>query len=229
MSDRLEPVEPECRNDTEREYSIRLELFAQAASGFVDTVSRLRDGDWTRPALGEWDVRGLVGHTSRALSTVDSYLAMGSGAPQLDDPVEYFLAVLPDPADPQARARQNAAIAERGRQAGVDLGDDPAAALDQLAERVTALVRSATARAPVATPAGTMTLSSYLPTRTFELTVHTLDLARAIQLPAPAVLSHAVAASCELAGRLASRRANAADVLLGILGRDIPQQRLNVL
>ena len=30
---------------------------------------------WERPGLGEWDIRALVGHTSRSLLTVEIYLA----------------------------------------------------------------------------------------------------------------------------------------------------------
>jgi hypothetical protein len=48
-----------------------------------------------------------------------------------------------------------------------------------------------------------MTLIDYLPTRTFELTVHSLDLARALGIESLAVLGPAVSACCELAGRLA--------------------------
>ena len=207
----------------------RLNVFEQAVSGFIGVVSSLHDPDWTRPALGAWNVRALVGHTSRALSTIEAYLAKGGSTPQLADPVDYFLAVLPDPSDPEQRARQEAAIAQRGQQSGAELGEDPAGAVVQLAERVLDLVHASAADAPVDTPAGAMTLSSYLPTRSFELTVHTLDLTRAVDLPAPEVLAPAVSAACELAGRLAARRSNAADILLGALGRKIPPESRNAL
>lgn len=225
MGDRPNDASPETPNDSEGSVS---DVFERAASGFVEAVSSLRDADWSRPALGEWDVRALVGH-SRALSTVDTYLANGGGAPQLDDPIEYFLAVLADPTDPERRARLDAAVAERGQQAGAELGENPARAVTQLAERVGTLVRASAADAPVATPAGTMTLSTYLPTRSFELTVHTLDLTRAVDLPTPAVLGPPMSAACELAGRLAARRSNVADILLGVVGRDVPPQRRNAL
>lgn len=226
MGDSLKSAMPATPDGTER--SVR-DVFERAASGFVEVVSSLHDPDWARPALGAWDVRALVGHTSRALLTVEAYLAKGGGAPQLTDPIGYFLAVLPDPSDPEQRARQDAAIAQRGQQSGAELGEDPAGAVIQLAERVLDLVHASAADAPVDTPAGTMTLSSYLPTRSFELTVHTLDLARAVDLPTPAVLAPAVSAACELAGRLAARRSNAADILLGVLGREIPPESRSAL
>jgi len=48
--------------------------FADAAGWFVRTAAIVGDR-WDRPGLGEWDVRSLVGHTSRALLTVETYLA----------------------------------------------------------------------------------------------------------------------------------------------------------
>ena len=62
-----------------------------------------------------------------------------------------------------------------------------------------------------------------------ELTVHTLDLTRAVDLPNPAVLGPAMSPACELAGRPAARRSNVADILFGILGRAIPPQARNAL
>jgi hypothetical protein len=47
--------------------------FTDAARWFVQMVPLVGER-WNRPALGEWDVRALVGHTSRALLTVEMYL-----------------------------------------------------------------------------------------------------------------------------------------------------------
>jgi hypothetical protein len=40
----------------------------------VATAAQVGDR-WDAPGLGEWDVRALVGHTSRAMLTVEAYLA----------------------------------------------------------------------------------------------------------------------------------------------------------
>ena len=135
--------------------------------------------------------------------------------------MEYFLAV--------RGATSPAAIAQRGRETGEALGEDPAAAVRELVQRVTALVRNTQDDALVATPAGAMTLIDYLPTRTFELAVHTLDLARALGLPPPAALAPAVAASLELAGAIGSRLPSAGDLLLLLTGRTGLPENLSVL
>lgn len=200
------------------------EIFRLAASAFANAVARISDDDWDKPGLGEWDVRSLVGHTTRALLTVETYLASGSGPPELTDPVEYYLAMLGDPADTADTARRaavNAAVAERGRQAGAELGVDPARYVTTTMERVVALVENSGADAPLATSAGTMTLEAYLPTRIFELAVHTLDLHRALHSDPDPQLDPAIALTWELLGQIARRRHRQADLVLSVTGRDV--------
>lgn len=193
--------------------------FDGAAAGFMALVARVPGDAWERPALGVWDVRALAGHTSRALTTIEAYLGGLSEGPPVGSPVDYYLKVMPRPPAPGSYAA-DAAIAERGRAAGEALGPDPAAAVATLASRVRALVARTPDDAPVASPAGPMTLAAYLPTRTFELTVHSLDLARAVGAELPPELGPAVTACCELAGAIAGRRPDAANLLLLVTGRD---------
>ncbi|MCU1522504.1 MAG: hypothetical protein JWN19_2889, partial [Arthrobacter sp.] len=127
-----------------------------AAQAFLELVGQVPEDAWSKPALGDWDVRGLTGHASRALTTVETYLAAPASGPRQDGPVSYFLTV--------RRGTSAEAIAQRGRETGDALGSDPAGAVQELVQRITALVRSTPDDALLATPAGTMTLVDYLPT-----------------------------------------------------------------
>ena len=145
--------------------------FADAAAWFVATTALVGDR-WSEPGLGEWDVRSLVGHTSRSLLTVEAYLAQPAPAAEISSPDGYVRATRAIAAGP--------AVAVRGREAGAALGADPAAAVAEIAARVLPLVGSCDGTELVTTIAGGMRLSDYLPTRTFELAVHTTDLATAL-------------------------------------------------
>lgn len=145
--------------------------FADAARWFVDTVALVGDR-WNEAALGEWDVRALVGHTSRSFLTVEQCLDRPAEVVEVSSAADYFRAV--------SAAAAAAAVAERGRQAGTALGADPADAVAQIAARVLRLVDGRDGTELVTTIVGGMRLADYLPTRTFELAVHTADLATAL-------------------------------------------------
>ncbi|HWJ53602.1 MAG TPA: maleylpyruvate isomerase N-terminal domain-containing protein, partial [Propionibacteriaceae bacterium] len=105
-----------------------------------------------------------------------------------------------------------------GRAAGVALGDDPAAAVRALVDRVLPLV-AGDDDPLITTAGGGMRLRQYLPTRTFELVVHGLDIARAAGLPAPdystGLLTEVLALTAEAA--VLGRRGP--EVLLALTGR----------
>jgi len=105
--------------------------------------------------------------------TVETYLSQEAAAVEVTSPVEYFRFILCATGDP-------AAVAQRGRDAGAALGADAAEAVAGIADRVLARVSAAEEDSLVATPVGGMRLIDYLLTRTFELTVHTCDLAAAL-------------------------------------------------
>jgi hypothetical protein len=68
------------------------------------------------------------------------------------------------------------------------------------------------------TPFGGIRLREYLPTRTFELTVHGLDLTHALGVPA-ALPAAALEASLNLAAALAVHTGKAGHLLLAATGR----------
>ena len=183
------------------------------------TAARV-EGSRGDPGLGEWDVRSLVGHTSRALLTVETYLARPAAAVVVPSAAAYYGATRSLAAGPD--------VAARGRDAGTALGDDPTAAVAEIAARVVPLVEACSGDEVIETIAGGMRLADYLPTRTFELAAHTLDLAAALGLPhdVPArPARHALA----LASELAVEGDLAAPLLRGALGRGPLPEAFTVL
>ena len=185
--------------------------FAAAAEGFFAVVSGVGDR-WSEPALGEWSVRDLIGHTSRALSTVETYLAAPPEVVVIRNPLDYLMAA-------RGPLVNSAEVAQRGREAAAALGDDPVGAVGELVTRVKALVADSPDDAPVTTRLGCATLLAYLPTRTFELTVHGLDLVVALGAERPALFDGPIVACIELAAAAAARGPHAAEVLLALTGR----------
>jgi uncharacterized protein (TIGR03083 family) len=193
--------------------------FAEAARWFAGTVARA-DGRWDSPGLGEWDVRALVGHTTRALLTVETYLATPAASVDVASPAGYLRAT--------AALAAGSDVTARGRAAGDALGPDPVGAVAAVAERVLRLLETEDGAALVTTVAGGMRLADYLPTRTFELVVHTCDLARALGVPAdpPAdAAGHALA----LVAATAAERGDAAGLLLALTGRTALPEGYSVL
>ncbi len=186
--------------------------FADAAQWFVRTTALVADR-WEGPGLGEWDVRALVGHTSRSLLTVEMYVARPAAAVEVASAGDYFRAT--------REMAAGADVAARGRDAGVALGSDPAAAVAEIAGRVLPLVDACDGTELVTTVAGGMRLQDYLPTRTFELAVHTADLATALGLP-PDVPETAAAQALQVVADLAVSDGRAGSLLLVATGRSLP-------
>lgn len=193
--------------------------FAAATEWYVRTTARVGDR-WDRPGLGDWDVRALVGHTSRSLLTVEAYLARPAEVVEVATAADYFRATRAIAAGP--------AVAARGRDAGASLGADPAAAVAGIAARVVPFVESRESTELLTTVAGGMRLGDYLPTRTFELVVHTADLARALGVPLD-VPETAAAQALQLVAELALGDGRAGTLLLVATGRPVPARGFSVL
>jgi uncharacterized protein (TIGR03083 family) len=186
--------------------------FHDAADWYVATAGLVGER-WDEVGLGEWSVRDLVGHTSRSFLTVETYLARPAEAIELQTAGDYLRA-----ARVIARGTE---VAQRGRDAGTGLGEDPAAAVSVIGERVRRLVDGCDGTEPVTTIVGGMRLADYLPTRTFELAVHTADLALALGEPV-AVPRSAAAQALAIVGDLALEDGTAGLLLLQATGRPLP-------
>ena len=97
--------------------------------------------------MGQWSVRALVGHTSRALITVENYVARPKAVVEVGSARRYFEIIF-------AAGGDDDAVAQRGRDAGVALGADPAGAVDDIADRVLALVARSNGDVIAGTPSG---------------------------------------------------------------------------
>jgi hypothetical protein len=185
--------------------------FAEAAGWYVRTVAQV-GGRWAEPGLGVWDVRALVGHTSRALLTVEQYLQRPATTIDVPTTSAYYRATSAMSAGDE--------VAERGRAAGRALGDDPAEAVAAIAARVLPVLDSTDGTEMVTTVAGGMRFAEYVPTRTFELVVHTLDLVAALGGTSdPQPPARAAAEALRVIADLAAEDGRAGALLLAATGR----------
>jgi uncharacterized protein (TIGR03083 family) len=175
-----------------------------AGSRFLqDAIALIPDDGWDQPGLGTWTVRELVGHANRAHTLIEEYLLRPRPPEPPDGP--YF---------------RPEAIAARGREAVAELGDDPAAAVAAAGAAAIALIERTDPDATVGSPIRTMALRQYVPSRTAELTIHALDLVRALGAdltPPPAALQESLAFTAMLSARRSAESGTA--VLLALSGR----------
>ena len=189
-----------------------LDDYADAARTVTALVERIPPDAWDAPALGEWDLRSLVGHTSRAFVTVLTYLERPAAREDLPDAEGYYALL------PSGGGVDQGAVAQRGRDAGVALGEDPAAAFRDLADRAVAAARAADPDALIETIAGGLRVASYVPTRTVELVVHGHDIATATGLDV-AFPEATVAGVAALLARTGVRLGHGPAILHALTGR----------
>jgi Mycothiol maleylpyruvate isomerase N-terminal domain len=178
--------------------------FRAASSFFVEAVAAVPVGRYETWWSDEWRVIDVIGHGNRANVL----------------PVDYYERPVPV-AGPDYVLPEN--IAERGRLAVRELGDDPVAAVRAASDRVLALIAAAPDDAKVGTPFGEGTLDSYLRSRTPELLLHGIDLGTDID-PPPEVL---VASGAFLVER-AVRSGRGLEVLRALSGRGALSPGFNV-
>lgn len=156
------------------DWSTSRRAFQEAADWFESVVERVvsSGAPLGGPGLGDWSLRDLIGHTSRALVTVCDYVDPVHREVAGWSTADYFRLVRESRADPGA-------VAERGREAGRLLEDDPVGGVRGVADRAWRVVMSAASDTLVSSPVGPLSLEAYLPTRTFELVVHTGDILEA--------------------------------------------------
>jgi uncharacterized protein (TIGR03083 family) len=186
------------------------ETFAEAARTFVALVGRIPEDRWNGPGLGEWNLRALVGHTSRSLVTVETYLGQPVETEEVPTPAAYYVAIA---------GIDHAAVVGRGVEAGRALGENPAEFVNRLAERVLVQVDT-TANPLMHTAAGGMHLETYLSTRTLELVVHSLDIAAALpDIEPPEFSDQLLSEVARVAATAAVLQGRGVELMLALTGR----------
>lgn len=198
-----------------------IDTWTAAARAFADLVARVPGDRWGDPGLGEWTMRDLVGHTcSAGLRTIVSTLGQPADVEDIPSAAAYY--AFGRSVDPAWRAAAIAASTEDAQRTGAGLGEDPAVPVRRLVEDATAAVAAARTDMLVPGAAGGMRLAEWLRTRTFELAVHSLDIANALGVSSgvpDAVVSDASALAAQVATAVGQGR----DVLLALTGRgDLP-------
>lgn len=189
------------------------EVMLASAESFVALVSEVPHDAWEKPGLGVWDVRALVGHTGRAVSTVLEYLPHAVEHADLGSAAEYLAAGF------RLDRSAHDAVAARGVEAGHELGDEPAEVIQNLVDRLRAALARADPDLALSTRLGAMRLSDYLETRTVELVIHASDLAAAIGVQ-PKLPDAAVRRVLELVGEAALLNGRGVAAIRQLSGRD---------
>ena len=187
------------------------ETYLEASEFFASVVDQVDIDGWDEPALGEWCVRDLAGHTYRAFTTVLSYSAKPADKVDLESPAAFFLKAFDSIAD----SRQ---VAERGRAAGLEIIDDPRMMVRGFAMYVKNKLEELPDDFILDSPVGGIRLIDYLPTRTFELIIHTMDLAKAVGVEAKPPEA-GMETTLQIMGQIALHRGHASDLVLAATGR----------
>lgn len=184
--------------------------YRAAVVSFADLVSRVPADRWEEPALGDWTLRELIGHTvSSALRQVPEVLARPADVVTAGSPQEYWA---------NTRSATQPGGDDDARETGAWLGDDATTRVSELAGLATAALAAVRDDDVVTTPAGGMRVADWLPTRTFELVVHGLDIAADAGVPfEPA--ADALAETVAQAALIAAAVGDGLEVLRALTGR----------
>lgn len=202
-------------------------IFQSTAVSFADLVSRLPADRWDGPGLGDWTLRDLVGHTvSSALRQVPTALATPGDAVAFESAEAYWSLARTVP--PEVYAAHSAASSRDAKENGLALGDDPAARVGEVVGRATQALASAGDDDVIATAVGGMRVRDWLPTRTFELVMHGMDVAAAGGVEF-VLAPEAVADTAAQAARVAAAVGDGPLLLRALTGRAALPEKFSIL
>jgi len=203
------------------EVTMSKEAFRQAGNFFADTVDEITASQWDESALGVWNVRDLVGHTSASLGRIAQFSQQRADKVDIVSAAQHYHVSL-------AVKGMDDDIADRGREAGQELGDDIAATIRTSLNKALAVLDTVPDGTIIAYPNGGIKIERYLETRVLELTVHTLDIqaATGIEVEPP---REALACTLHLLADLAVDSGHGGQLALLATGRGVIADRFSVL
>ncbi len=186
--------------------------FKEAARFFVETVTRVPDDRWDAPGLGSWSVREVAAHTAHTFEAISGYESPARTAERIEltNPTDFYLTVL----DPGRSAARDRRAQERGRQ----LSDSPPSVIRQMANGALAVLDGIPDGHPSQAIGGGVRFIDWLATRVVELTVHGLDIARAVDIDTDAP-SAALTVTLNVLSDLAVATGKAGDLAMAATGR----------
>ena len=189
------------------------EAFGEAATFFTGLVRQVREEQWSAPALGVWTVRELARHGANAFVSIAAWdsTARTADSVEMAGAVDFYVRVL-------APGGPGETIAERQRKAAQELTGDLRQKVTADSARALALLDDIPDDHPTRSLAGGMRFVDWLDTRTLELTVHGLDLAKAIGVAADPP-QMALRKTLAVLAELAIMRGVAGELALALTGR----------
>ena len=200
------------------------DVFRETVGWFADIVSAASADRWDSPALGVWSVRDLVGHASRGLHHLPGLTDPPAEKREIEGTSDFYAHLF----DPSATIGNPADVARMGKEFGQTLGDDPASTVRGIVDAAMAFVGRQPDDVLLRSPIGGVRLIDYLPTRVLEVTVHTMDLAKALGItvePPAECLRETLYGLSDFA----VRRGVAGEVAFTLTGRQTLSQGFNVV
>lgn len=200
------------------ERQVAVVAFIDAAEWLEGLTKGIAPKELDQPALGEWSLRELVAHTSRAVSVVEEYyrpFPPDGRLVQDDYPLRIAGA---DYASAMGNPGLHSEVAERGRREAVLIGDDPRAEVAARVQRAVAIVKQAPEGAVFETRFSTAGFASYLCTRTVELVVHGVDICSVLRMESR-VPERAARVALAVLAEIALHRGESVPVVRALAGR----------
>lgn len=187
--------------------------FREAAGFFLETVSRIPPDAWDSPGLGAWSVRELVAHTSHTFESLKNSTSPARTAThvELHGPAELYAKLV-------GAGGKDDDIAERGREGGRGLVDDPVGAIRREAKEALEVLDGVPDDHPTRSLVGGIRFIDWLATRVVELTVHSMDIAEATDIDAQPP-SGAMRTTLAVLSEIAVAKGLAAEIAMAATGR----------